>query len=184
MKSYFSHLLLQEFFAALYFILFTDLDKFEQTLPKLKDSKFEMVAKFAFGLCNSNTQEYLQVTIPSEEFDPADVQRKKELLKKLALEQGHCVKEFSDFPQICSWIYVSRDEELSGEVVTNLKSQFEVELDDGPLPSDTPAYQYALQWRNTPLYLSMRFGDVVRNDWNQFVSTFDELIQSGKVKVS
>ena len=184
LKSYFSHLLLQEFFAALYFVLFMDLDEFEQTLPKLTDNKFEMVAKFAFGLCNSNTQLYLQETLPSEEFNPTDVQRKKELLKKLALEQVHSVKEFTSLPQICSWMYELRDNELSEQVVTNLKSEFEVKLDDGLLPSDVPTYQYALQWRNTPLYLSVRLRHFVKNHWNQFVCTFDELIQSGKVKVS
>ena len=184
LKSYFSHLLLHEFFASLYFILFMDHDEFEQTLPKLKDSKFEMVAKLAFGLCNSTTQQYLQETIPSEELDPTDVQRKKELLKKLALEQVHSVKNFTDLPQICSWIYELRDDELSEEVVTKLKSEFKVQLDNGLLPTDTPAYQYALQWRNTPLYLSVWFNEYDRNHWNQFVFTFDELIQSGKVKVS
>ena len=184
LKSYFSHLLLHEFFASLYFILFMDLDEFEQTLPKLKDSKFEMVAKFSFGLCNSTTQQYLQETIPSEELDPTDVQRRKELLKKLALEQVCSVEKFTDLPQICSWIYELRDDKLSEEVVTKLKNEFEVQLDDGLLPTDTPAYQYALQWRNTPLCLSVRFSKYDRNHWNQFVSTFDELIQSGKVKVS
>ena len=184
LTSYFSHLLLHEFFASLYFILFMDLDEFEQTLPKLKDSNFEMVAKFSFGLCNWTTQHYLLKTIPSEEFNPTNVQRKKELLKKLALEQVHSVDEFTCLPQICSWIYELRDDKLSEEVVTNLKSEFEIELNDGLLPSDTPAYQYALHWRNTPLYLSVDFDEYVKNHWNQFVSTFDELIQSGKVKVS
>ena len=184
LKSYFSHLLLQEFFAALYFILFMDLDEFERTLSELKDSKFEMVAKFAFGLCNSNTQQYLQETLPSEEFNATDVQRKKELLKKLALEQVHSVEWFSGLRQTCSWIYELRDDELSEQVVTNLKSEFKVILNNDFLPSDAPAYQYALQWRNIPLHLSVQFEVYVQNLWNHFVFTFDEFIQSGKVKVS
>ena len=183
-KSYFSHLLLHEFFAALYVILFMDLDEFEQTLPKLKDTDFEMVAKFAFGLCNSTNQLYLQETIPSDEFNPTDVQGKKELLKKLALEQVDSVVRFSDLPQLLSSLHEMRDDELSKEVVSNLKSEFVVQLDNGLLPSDTPAYQYALQWRTTPLYLSVLFVRYVRNHGNQFVSTFKELIQSGKIKVS
>ena len=184
LKSYFSHLLFHEFFAALYFILFMDLDEFEQTLPKLKDSKFEMIAKFAFGLCNSSTQLYLQETIPADEFNPTDVQGKKELLKKLALEQVDSVEVFGDLPQLLNWLQEMRDDKLSEEVVSNLISEFFVNLDNGLVPSDTPAYQYALQWRTTPLYLSVKFDDYVRNHWNQFTSTFDGLIQSGKVKVS
>ena len=181
LKSYFSHLLFHEFFAASYFILFKDLDEFEQTLSYHEDSNFEMVAKFAFGLCNSTTQRHVHETIPSYEFDPTHVQRKKELLKKL--KQVDSVEKFGELPQVLSWLHEMRDDELSEEVVSNLKSEFLVQLDNGLL-SNTPAYQCALQWRKKNLYLYEEFHDYVSNDWNQFTSAFDESVQSGKVKVS
>ena len=184
MKSYFSHLMLHEFFAALYLILFVDLDKFQQILSGLDDSKFEMVTKFAFGLCNSTTQLYLKEAIPSEEIDLSLVRRKKKLLKKLALKQAYSVWNFTDLPQVFSWIFELRDDELTKIVVSNLKSDFNVKPDDGLLPSDAPAYQYALQFRKTPLYLNVKFGGYVQNHWKTFVFVFDGLIQSGKVEVS
>ena len=185
-KLYFSHFLLHEFFAALYVILFMDLDAFEEALTDLKDSKYEMMAKFAFGLCNSTTQQYLCDAIPANEFDLFQAQEKIALLKKLALEQVRSAEEFDELSPFCSWAYELRDDEFTNKIVSNMQSKFKVPLNqiNGFLPSDAPAYQYTLQRRKTPLDLSVKFGDYERDLWQQFVFVFGGLLQSGKVTVS
>ena len=183
-KTYFSHLLLHEFFAALYLILFMELDVFEQTLLDLKESKFEIVAKFAFGLCSLTTQQYLQEAIVGEEFNLSHVHEKKELLKKLTLKQVHSVEKFTEVAQVCGWMYELRDDKFTEEVVNILNSEFKIQLDNGLLSSDVPAYRYAFKSRKKPLYLSVWFHSYSRDHWNQFVLAFDGLIRCGIVKVS
>ena len=53
--SYFSHLILQEFFAAIHIIFELKETCFDMNRLDLSSSQFEMVTKFLFGLCNNRT---------------------------------------------------------------------------------------------------------------------------------
>ena len=163
LKSYFSRLFLQEFFAALYLILFMDLDEFEQTLCNFRDSKCEMVTKFAFGLGNSTTQQCLQETVPLEEFNLSNLQKKERTLEGVSIRASFFVEKFDDLSQLFSWLYELRDDGLSEEVISNLKREFQIKLENSILPTTTPAYQYALQWKKTSLYMIEWFDRYVRN---------------------
>ena len=84
--SYFSHLILQEFFVAVHLLLFSSLDEFETLIfnsnnsdCNLLSSRFEMVTKFLFGLCNQETFKRIEKCISSCQFS----QKKLELLQNL-----------------------------------------------------------------------------------------------------
>jgi len=51
-RSYFSHLIWQEFFAAVMFMAFLPAVEFQKYLASFSDPAWEVVAKFVFGLCN------------------------------------------------------------------------------------------------------------------------------------
>ena len=86
LTSYFSHLILQEFLVAVHLLLFSSLDEFENLIFNLSNpdynlssSRFEMVTKFLFGLCNQKTFEQLKECIQSCQFP----QKKLKLLQNL-----------------------------------------------------------------------------------------------------
>ena len=157
-KSYFSHLLLHEFFVAIYLVLFVKADKFGKDLVDLKKNKFEMVARFSFGLCNSVTQTYLQDLIPSEELNLSNYEKKREMLKSLALKQVLSVQNFTDLLQVCSWLYELRDDKFTERAVSNLKD--EMVVSGKILPNDIPSFKYVLQLRKTPLSLVVSHPDL------------------------
>ena len=180
-KSYFSHLLLHEFFVAIYIILFTDYDEFDETLPTFKDNRYEMVTKFVFGLCNSTTQEYLKGLIQSEALNLTDFKEKKEKLKKLALEQVSSAQNFTDLLQTCSWIYELRDDAFTVEAVAKLKE--EATVSGNIVPSDIPAFQYVLNPRESPLSLKILHPNLNKESWKSFYKALDEVLESSNVKV-
>ena len=63
---YFSHLLFHEFFAAIWIIFFMDDHEFKQKISSFQEDRYEMVARFTFGLCNASTQDHLEAFAPDE----------------------------------------------------------------------------------------------------------------------
>ena len=67
---YFSHRLLQEFFAAVFCLHFMNFENFKAIVPDFKlfnliDNRFEMIIKFMFGLSNPETFETLKEIYPN-----------------------------------------------------------------------------------------------------------------------
>ena len=180
-KSYFSHLLLHEFFVAIYLILFMKTEKFNKELPVLKTNKFEMVARFAFGLCNSVTLNYLRNLIPSEELNLSDYERKKNMLVKLTLEQFESAQNFADLLRTFGWLYDLRDDVFTQKAVSNLKS--EIKISGDIVPSDIPAFQYVLQLRKSPLFLIITHPDLDKDHRKSYFAALDAILRSANVKV-
>ena len=180
-KSYFSHLLLHEFFVAIYLMLFMKTEKFVKELPVLKTNKFEMAARFSFGLCNSVTLHYLQNLIPPEELNLVDYEQKKKILIKLALEQVKSAQNFADLLQIYGWFYEVRDDALTAKAVSSLKSEMVVSGDI--LPSDIPAFQYVLELRKSPLFLIIPHPDLDKDRRKSYFAALDAVFRSANVKV-
>ena len=180
-KSYFSHLLLHEFFVAIYLMLFMKTEEFVKELPVLKTNKFEMVARFSFGLCNSVTLNYLQNLIPSEELNLSDYEQKKEVLIKLALEQIESAQNFADLLQVYGWFYELRDDAITQQAVSSLKNEIKVSGDI--LPSDIPAFQYVLQMRKSSLFLIVAHPDLHKDRRKSYFAALDAILRSANVKV-
>ena len=180
-KSYFSHLMLHEFFVAIYLILFMPDDEFRKFLSKLKKDKFEMVAKFSFGLCNSVTQNYLQTLIPPEELNLSVYEKKKKMLEKLALKEIKSTKKFADLLQFYAWIYELRNVTVTDKAVAALKN--EIEMTSGVLLSDIPAFQYVLKQRKTSLALIIPHPDLDKERRKSYFAALDSVLKSTNVKV-
>ena len=158
-RTYFSHLLLQEFFAALHLLLFAGENQFKESLKKLHTSKFEIVSKFMFGLCNTTTLDYLQQLIPFELIDLQQIETRKNQLKRHIFTESDIIAALRDpkksvFLQICSWIYELRDGQMAADTANKLSKLFKVS--DKLLPSEIPSLHYLLRARSIPLEIRLK----------------------------
>ena len=117
--SYFSHLIWQEFFAAICMIFYLDPKEFAETCSdptqiKLSCRDFEVVTKFLFGLCNKNTVAILE-TIDKNQFTlPIEtVSFLKKYLRSSLLELHYI--DFSSLSDFSFWLYELNDKELTRE---------------------------------------------------------------------
>ena len=116
--SYFSHLIWQEFFAAIHMIFKLKSEDFKvicSNSPQidLSSSRFEVVTKFLFGLCNENTIKILKSIDDSYFFSP-DQQTK--FLKKHLHSRLANTNIFYDTKQIflvASLLYELKDKNLT-----------------------------------------------------------------------
>ena len=176
--SYFVHLIVQEFFAALKLILFTSslnfqklflgffLDSLLETEPiyDLRDSSWEVVAKFLFGLCNSFNIKILKEMFSSIATDcfglfpsiALDLKRKSQTLQKFALnvfpDNYRTTRDmFANVLRICSWAYELHDDGFATAIADKLSSNLVVI--GRFLPNDVAPLHYVLQHRRYPLFL-------------------------------
>ena len=119
--SYFSHLIWQEFFAAICMIFYLEPGEFIKTCSdpnqiKLNDSEFEVVTKFLFGLCNEHTVAILQ-TIDKNRFTlpTQTISFLKEYLRSSLPKSNDFIK-FSSLSEFSFWLYELNDKKLTREV--------------------------------------------------------------------
>ena len=120
--SYFSHLIWQEFFAAIHIIFkfkdpCSDINQFD-----LNSSQFEVVTKFLFGLCNDRTVEILK-NVDHVYFFPPN--HHANFLKKHLHSHLKIIITYSDTKHLfrfASLLYELKDENLSREFSNLLPS--------------------------------------------------------------
>ena len=116
--SYFSHLILQEFFAAIYMIFYLEPEEFisDANQIKLSSSDFEVVTKFLFGLCNEHTTSILQ-TIDKDQFTlpTKTVSFLKEYLRS-SLPKSIELFDFVSVSNASVWLYELNDKKFTREV--------------------------------------------------------------------
>ena len=184
-RTYFSHLLLQEFFAALHLLLFAGENQFKESLKKLHTSKFEMVSKFMFGLCNTTTLDYLQQLIPFELIDLQKIEIRKNQLKRHIFTEPDIIAalrdpEKSGFLQICSWIYELRDAQMAADAANKLPKSFPVSTQI--LPSEIPSFHYLLRARS--ITLAIRLQNFSYKTSKHFYHALKETLQNPHITVS
>ena len=142
LTSYFSHLILQEFFAAVHLLCFCSLDEFEYVIFNSTNSKldlsntnFEMIMKFLFGLCNQETFEQLKEYIQSCIFS----QRKWELLQNLLKDSTYKTID-DEILRFFDWAYELQNEDFTNRLASRLSD--EVDLKCQMLPSDFASFYY------------------------------------------
>ncbi|XP_078494102.1 NACHT, LRR and PYD domains-containing protein 14-like [Ciona intestinalis] len=64
-RSYFTHLTWQEFYAAVYLMLFVSYREFKQLKSTFKDTQWSVVVKFMFGICNPHAYKQLKLIFPA-----------------------------------------------------------------------------------------------------------------------
>ena len=84
----FAHVIWQEVFVAIKLRLYSNKEEFLKIVPQLESDKFEMVAKFLFGLCNQQTLYELLDCVEDEELNTkADWDKYEEILKNFVIEK-------------------------------------------------------------------------------------------------
>ena len=169
LTSYFSHLILQEFLVAVHLLLFSSLDEFEKLSfnsnnsdCNLFSSRFEMVTKFLFGLCNQETFEQLKECIQSCQFSL----RKSELLQNLPKDATYTTID-DEVVRYFNWAYELQNDDFTNRLASRLSDEVYVEC--RMLPSDFGAFYYVC--KQQPITLNnLSRSNFYENCWKEFIS--------------
>ena len=168
--TYFSHLILQEFFSATYLILFAPLQEFKEALSLERDqTNLEVVKKFLFGLCNPETYKRLLALNKSSDtgrnFTDLENRRRslqelsskvvqgpflKRMLSKLYLSSEYSI-DFSRYLVVCLWIYESQQQELTENLA--MVTSKHLSISGNIFPHEVSALCYVLRARVQPMIL-------------------------------
>ena len=170
--SYFSHLILQEFFVALQLLIFMPFHSFEQLffsesrkpLFDLSSSRFEMVTKFMFGLCNRTTFTVLRKSISSCAFPNEQLN----LLQKLP--QASTYKKIdNDVLRYFTWAYELQVNDFTDQLAYRLSDKIDMECQ--MLPSDFAAFHFVCKKKEQTIILrSLARGNFYGDCWKDFCS--------------
>ena len=161
---YFSHLLLQEFFAAVFCLFFMNFFEFEATFFdsnqfSLINNQFEMITKFMFGLFNSQTIETLRKIYPNISKPTNHMKRLTEFATDFAStvpEEGNrFLKNKSTLVRVCCWAYETQDTEFCEKVAKSFPLNLRIFLDDDLLTSDILPLCYVIKARKKMLKLKI-----------------------------
>ena len=185
--TYFSHLILQEFFSAAYLVLFLSFSEFKDVLSNSGErfENLDVVKNFVFGLCNATTYKHLTDLQSNLYPDSSDF-----IKKKLFLEQFlcNCAADCSsdDFPkhlEICNMLYEMQDRELTKKVVERFSKQCEISHDN-IFPHDVGSLFYALQERQKPLKLKITVPTFVGDSCERFINKMAGMPECIKVSTN
>ena len=188
--SYFSHLIWQEFFAAIHMIFNLKPENFAETCsdPKqidLSNSHFEVVTKFLFGLCNEGSVEILK-DIDDNYFHLPNLHAS--FLKKHFYSQSKIINTFSDSKhvfRIASLLYELGDKNLTHEFSNLLPSILRIQGD--VFPQDILPFSKLLRERKHDLELHFTLDSSFHNNSNLlFLKEMESIISESlhiKVKI-
>ena len=167
-RVYFAHLIIQEFFAALMLIFFSSLQDFRKfflgvylgpirtSKPDfdLSDYRWEVVAKFLFGLCNTTIAKFLLEKFPS--LTHSNLSNRRNVLCNFVLRSfpSNNLPEVDYFQRVlrfCSWANELQDDKFAARIASRLKNKLMVVGEI--LPSDVDPIHYTLRQREKPLHL-------------------------------
>ena len=171
LTSYFSHLILQEFLVAVHLLLFSSLDEFEKLIfnsnnsdCNLFSSRFEMVTKFLFGLCNQETLEQLKECIQSYQFS----QMKWKLLQNLPKDETYMTID-DEAVRYFNWAYELQNNDFTNRLASRLSDEVDVKC--RILPSDFGPFHYVCNKKQQPITLNkLSRKNFYRKCWKEFVS--------------
>ena len=182
--SYFSHLILQEFFAAIHIIFEFKKICFDTNRLDLTSSQFEMVTKFLFGLCNNGTVKILKNIDDDYFFSPNP--HPSFLKEQLHLHLKN-IGRFSDTKHLfrfASLLYELKDETLTRELSNLLPSYLVIEND--VFPNDVFPLCELIQARQLDLGISIRYPSFYKNSHLLFFEKMGSIIAKSlhiKVKI-
>ncbi|XP_078493638.1 NACHT, LRR and PYD domains-containing protein 14-like [Ciona intestinalis] len=109
-RSYFTHLTWQEFYAAVYLMLFVSYREFEQLKSIFKDTQWSVVVKFMFGICNPHAYKQLKLIFPAKMIK--DYEEKKKFMESMMMESLRSARD-EDLIQRFGWLHEYNDDETS-----------------------------------------------------------------------
>ena len=153
-KIYFSHYMLQEFFTAVWMVMFMKFEDFLSFSTKFDQPRFQMVLQFMFGLSNQSLQNQVLNYAAETCNTLSDRKSIKEWLKKFACNHIHRRDEkirglFSCPFRIFHWVQEMRDNQFTKQVTDELNT--EIHIASEILPSDLSALHYVIRKRESDL---------------------------------
>ena len=179
--TYFSHLILQEFFAAVYLVVFSPFNDFKNEQPGDSD----MVTNFICGLCNAATYDRLTKLSKTSNSGNLDLHQKKLFLEQFICEIADDIS-CNDFPKclkICSMLYEMQSQELTQKVVERFPEQFKIHDKENIFPHDLDSLFYVLQERKKLLELEIKHPTFVGDSLERFLNKIADTPNSTKVSI-
>ncbi|XP_078493993.1 NACHT, LRR and PYD domains-containing protein 14-like [Ciona intestinalis] len=124
-RSYFTHLTWQEFYAAVYLMLFVSYREFKQLESTFKDTQWSVVLKFMFGICNPHAYKQLKLIFPAKMIK--DYEEKKKFMESMLMETLWSVRD-EDFIRGFGWLHEYNDDETSGKFEDCLLVKLDMEV--------------------------------------------------------
>ena len=181
--TYFSHLILQEFFSAVYLILFLSFNEFKSVLSgnDKQLGNLDVVKNFIFGLCNSTTYEHLIALRSNSCPESLDFNKKKSFLEQFVCEYAKDTENFSKYLEICSKLYEMHDRELTKKVVERFPEMWKIPFRHLIFPHDVGSLFHVLQERQKLLELELDGPTFVGDSLKRFMSKMANLTECIKV---
>ena len=182
--SYFSHLILQEFFAAIHIIFEFKETCFDTNRLDLSSSQFEMVTKFLFGLCNNRTVEILKNIDKDYCFLP---NHHASFLKEqlhLHLKNIGSYSDTKNLFRFASLLYELKDDTITTEFSNLLPSNLVIK--DDVFPNDVFPLCELIQARQLDLGISIQNPSFHKNSHLLFFKEMGSIIAESlhiKVKI-
>ena len=182
--TYFSHLILQEFFSAAYLILFLSFGEFINVLSdnNKQFGNLDVVKNFIFGLCNTTTCKHLTALQPNLCPDSLDFDNKKSFLEQFVCKcaESSSSNTFSKHLEICTMIYEMHDQELTKTVVERFPEKWQIS-DNNIFPHDVGSLFYVLQERQKLLELELITPKFAGDSLERFMSKMAGMPECVKV---
>ena len=184
--TYFAHLMWHEFFVAVKLRLYSNKEEFQKIVPQLESDKFEMVARFLFGLCNKQTLDELLDCVEDRELNTeAERDECEEILKKFVMEklQRHrhaAINLSGDDPYyqsivpVMGWLHEMGNINFSKLAAGWLRD--EIEINGEILPGDIPSVNHILRCRGNVLVLKVKNPKFVGGCSNYFCKELHETL--------
>ncbi|XP_078495162.1 NACHT, LRR and PYD domains-containing protein 14-like [Ciona intestinalis] len=150
-RSYFTHLTWQEFYAAVYLMLFVSYREFKQLKSIFKDTQWSVVVKFMFGVCNPHAYKQLKLIFPAKMIK--DYEEKKKFMESMMMESLSSAMD-EDLIQRFGWIHEYNDDETLNKFEQCLPVELHMEA-----PTHLPEVGdivYALKSFTIPYELMLR----------------------------
>ena len=178
--NYFSHLIWQEFFAAIHIIFDLKQTFFDLNPIDLSSSQFEVVTKFLFGLCNDHTVEILNNIDDEYIFlSNNDANVLKEHL------HSHLKKTALDLFRLASLLYELKDKTLTREFSNLLPSILKIKGD--VFPNDVLPLCELIRARQRHLEIHLNNPSFYKNSHLLFFKKMESIIAESlhiKVKIN
>ena len=172
--TYFSHLILQEFFSAAHLILFLSLSEFKNVISHTNEQlgNLDVVKNFMFGMCNTTTYKHLMALESSLCPGISNFNKKKSFLEQFVCKYAEdCTfNDFSKCLEVCTMLYEMHDQELTKKVVKRFPEEWKVLPNNNIFPHDVGSLFYALQERQKLLELEMIYPTFVGDSFGRFMS--------------
>ena len=179
--TYFAHLMWQEFFVAVKLRLYSNREEFQKIVPQLESDKFEMVARFLFGLCNRQTLDELLDYVEEEELNTeANRDECEEILKKFVIEKlkrHHNVAGdpyYRSIVPVMGWLREMGNINFTKQAAGWLRN--EIEIKGEILPGSIPNVNHILRCRDTNLALTVHYPNFVGGCRKYFFKELDETL--------